>query len=328
MLLQPCNFAASIFAMADYSPASFYQQQIQQLTSALALLKKQHALLGWARLLTIVLILLSTYFLWPRAIVITFIAVIGIAIFLYLVSIALATEEKISNTNRLLFINKEELQILNGQYLQRPDGAEYINTFHLPDNDLDLFGTASLFQYINRAHSHHGRLALAQAFIASTTKNKVIEKQEAVKELSQKPLWCKQLQSYSMIAPVTKETETLIAEWLQDDVDAFGKLIWQILRFAVPIVSFTTLALYLADIITDGLFNTIMLLMLAFVFSFYKKITKQYSQLSKVTPQLHAFLPTLQWIETASFHSSLLKNKQELLLHPQLRTRSQKNKRL
>ncbi len=300
--------------MADNSPVFFYEERIQQLTVSLVAFKKKHALLGWARLLTIILLLLAVYFLWPKQSIITLIALPCIAIFLYLVSVAIATEEKISNTNRLIKINKEELLVLEGHYTHRPGGDAFINSFHLPDNDLDLFGTASLYQYVNRAHSHHGSLALAEAFITATTQNTIAEKQEAVEELAAKPAWCHQLQSYTMIAPVTKETETLIAEWLTDNSDNFEKPIWQVLRYAVPIVSFTTLALYIADFITDGMFNTILLLMLAFVFSFYKKITKQYSHLSKVIPQLHAFLPTLQWIETANFDSELLKNKQAQLL--------------
>jgi hypothetical protein len=295
-------------------PASYYKERIVELTNVLAGLKKRHALLGWARLLAVLVLSFAIYSLWPNSMYITLVVITLIAVFLYLVYLALETEEKINNSTRLIKINQEELLVLDGNYSHRESGEEFMTLFHLPDNDLDLFGSASLFQYYNRAHSYHGKLTLAAAFVNTPKLETILKKQAAIKELSQIPAWCQQLQSYTMIAPVTKATETLITEWLQDDKEAFEKLIWRLLRILVPLVSFTTLGLYLADKITDGLFNTIMLLMLAFVFSFYKKITREYSHLSKVIQQLHAFLPTLQWIEPAVFDSELLKEKQAQLL--------------
>ena len=297
--------------MTNSSPAFFYQQRIAHLTTTLGQLKNRHGLLGWARLFSMIALVLTAWLLWPKGLLpVVAVSILLLALFLYLVSVALTTEQNIQNTTRLIAINKEELQILEGRYTNRPDGAGFINAFQLPDNDLDLFGNASLFQYINRANSHHGKLALAAAFVNATTENIIIDKQAAVKELAANPAWCQQLQSYSLIAPVTKETENIITEWLNDDSDHFDKPVWQILRYTVPVISFTTLALYIADIISDGLFNTIMLLMLAFVFSFYKKITKQYSHISKIAPELNAFLPILQWIEKANFNADTLKTKQ------------------
>ncbi|MES2649593.1 MAG: hypothetical protein V4717_22130 [Bacteroidota bacterium] len=296
-------------------PGLYYQERILSLTNVSAGLRKRHALLGWARLLAIVLLAVAAYTLWFRGWYFAIVALATISVFFYLVYLALETEEKLSNTNRLIKINQEELLVLDGRYSHRANGDEFISIFHLPDNDLDLFGPASLFQYYNRANSYHGKLALATAFTATPKIEEIEKKQQAVKELCQDPGWCQQLQSYTMIAPVSKETETLITEWLQDDKETFEKPIWRLLSILVPVISFTTLGLYLADKITDALFNTIMLLMLAFVFSFYKKITREYSHLSKVIQQLHAFLPTLQWIENAGFENVLFKEKQTHLLH-------------
>lgn len=297
------------------SPANFYQQHIEQLTVALHKYKKRQSLLGWLRLLVMILLIMTVYFTWPAGWVFPVSGgLLMLVLFLYLVSLAQTTEQRIQNTQRLLSINREELNIPDHQFAHRDNGFSFINEFKLPDNDLDLFGDASLFQYLNRANGFHGKQSLAGAFVMAPTEKEIIDKQEAALELSKKMPWCQQLFSYSMIAPVSKQTESVIMEWLHDDSDHFEKPGWQILRFAVPLISFSVLALYIADVITDGIFNTIMLLMLAFVFSFYKKITKQYSHLSKVIPELNAFLPTLHWIESGVFKSDLLINKQKQLV--------------
>jgi hypothetical protein len=297
--------------MKNSSPLSFYQQRIAQLSNTLGKLKHRYALLGWVRLLTIAALIITVYLLRDKGLIVVLaVCVLLLGVFLYLVSVALATNQHIQNISRLLTVNNDELAALDGHYSNRSDGANYISEFQLPDNDLDLFGNASLFQYINRANSYHGKLALAAAFINVPTAEIVIEKQVAIKELADDPAWCQQLQSYTIIAPVSKETENIIMAWLHDNSAHFDKPIWQVLRYAVPVISFTTLVLYIGDYITDGLFNTIMLLMLAFVFSFYKKITKQYSHISKIIPELNAFLPTLQWIENAGFKASVFQTKQ------------------
>lgn len=292
-------------------PGGYYQQRIQQLTILLTQLKKKHDLLGWARLFTIVALVAAVWLLWgSNGIIIVLIGAGLLSLFLYLVSIALITEQNIQNTNRLIAINEGELQALNGHYTSRADGSEFMQAFQLPDNDLDLFGHASLFQYTNRGNSYRGKLALAKAFITQPVAEHVYSKQQAAKELAADPDWCQQLQSYTMIAPVSEKTERVIQEWLQDRSDAFSHPVYQILRYAVPVISFSVLALYIFDLITDGMFNTMMILMLAFVFSFFKKISNQYNHLSKVLPELNAFLPTLKWIEEANFKAALLKEKQ------------------
>ncbi len=144
-------------------PGLYYQERILSLTNVSAGLRKRHALLGWARLLAIVLLAVAAYTLWFRGWYFAIVALALISVFLYLVYLALETEEKLSNTNRLIKINQEELLVLDGRYSHRANGDEFISIFHLPDNDLDLFGPASLFQYYNRANSYHGKLALATA---------------------------------------------------------------------------------------------------------------------------------------------------------------------
>lgn len=302
--------------MQQVSPAKFYEEQIEKNSLQLARLKNKYSMLGWARLAVTVVLALGIYSLWPMGwTTIISLSVVLVAVFLYLVARALDTDENIQNTQRLINISKEELLVIEGKYNHRPNGEAWLKFFKLTENDLDLFGQASLFQYINRASSFHGQLALASAFIASTNRSTILAKQAAVKELATTPLWGQQLQAHGSREPITKEAETVMAEWLAEEKGSMDKPLWHALRFVVPAISFTTLFLFLTDVIPLGLFNTILILMLAFVSSLYKKVGKQYSHLSKIVPQLNAFMPLLKWMENGDFKSALLKEQQQKFSH-------------
>lgn len=275
-------------------------------------------MLGWARLAVVVVLALCVYSLWPMGLAVVIpVGIILLAAFLRLVSAALDTEENIQNTQRLTNISQEELQVLSGKYTHRPDGAIWLSHFKLTDNDLDVFGQASLFQYINRAGGYHGQLALASAFVQATNQQEILSKQLAVKELSNLPEWRLQLQAHGSKEPITKSAETVVAQWLAEESGPLTKPLWRVLRFIIPAISFGALFLNLANVIPDGLLNTILILVLAFVSSLYKKVSQQYSHLSKIVPQLNAFMPLLKWMETGQFQSALLQTQQQHLQHGQ-----------
>ena len=65
-------------------------------------------------------------------------------------------------------------------------GNEYIPSDHLYANDLDIFGKASLFQYINRSTSEMGSNQFADYLKFPASTNLILQRQIAVKELSKK----------------------------------------------------------------------------------------------------------------------------------------------
>ena len=140
---------------------AFYQQRINDTSTALKRAKQDHSNLGWLRLLTIAIPVTFIYLAWPiNDVVLVLIIFAVLALFLFLVAKAAAAEAKAKHLERLISINQNELLVLDGKYDQQDDGAGFIESCHLPDNDLDLFGRASLFQYINRSYSEQGKNAL------------------------------------------------------------------------------------------------------------------------------------------------------------------------
>ena len=302
----------------EVTKSEYYKERISSLSKTLSAHKKRHAILGWLRLAITIIAVIAVFKLWgisPLVLIMLLIACIGV--FLFLVNKALDTEFEIKNTRSLISICEKELLVLNGHYSMLNDGTAMMEKLQLHENDLDLFGKASLFQYINRGNSFYSQWLLAKSFIETTTRQQVELKQEAVKELSGQIEWCQQLQSFSHEFPLSEAASIAIQDWLKEEENAFTAKGWQVLRFGIPVISFSILAIYLAGNMSDGMFNTLMLLILAFVFIFYKKISKAYDHLSKKLPELNALLPALKWIESKTFNAAYLKEIQQKLETPQ-----------
>jgi hypothetical protein len=133
--------------MKDRSPEKIYQQQIEKHKETLNGLLKKKNLFGWLRLLVFLATVIISFKIFAASGAIGLLpALVGFALFLYLVFIDTDNNEKIEHTKTLININEEELKILNNNFSHRPTGIEYLPHVHDYAHDLDLFGTASLFQ--------------------------------------------------------------------------------------------------------------------------------------------------------------------------------------
>ena len=71
----------------------------------------------------------------------------------WLIKYYAATEKKKMFNRHMALINELENKSLDGDFFQYPSGSEHIHRDHPNSYDLDLFGHASLFQFINRTTS-------------------------------------------------------------------------------------------------------------------------------------------------------------------------------
>lgn len=228
--------------------------------------------------------------------------------FSFFVSKDLANKAAIDNTLLLLRINKEELSFLEHQFTQFPDGSNLRPELHPYANDLDIFGRASLYQYINRTTSQQGNQLLARWLLTPAAATVITQRQEAVKELTALQEWRQQLQAYGLSKQLTLKTEQNITSWLQEENCFINGLHWKILRFLLPTLSITCLVLYLNDIIPEGPFYTLMLLFLAISLGISKKIMPAWTKLGKITAELETLSESISLVEKHSFESPLLQH--------------------
>jgi DNA mismatch repair ATPase MutS len=99
-------------------------------------------------------------------------------------------------------INKMCLKRINGKWTQFSDiGEEFENHEHNYTYDLDIFGKNSLFQMLNMTSTYSGRHKLAEIFLNPLEKKEdILERQEAIDELSRKLLFRHRMLSNAIIS--------------------------------------------------------------------------------------------------------------------------------
>ena len=186
------------------TPKETYKYNMEILSAYLKILNQKRSYLGWLRLLIVIAILFLIYHLFFNSSLLTWLLVAaGIATFLYVISIDTDNSEKIGGLERLLKINIDELAVINGNYYNREDGIAFLPAEHPYAADIDLFGRASIYQYINRCTSEQSKKLLASLLLHSSEKDTVNERQQAARELSLHTEWRQQLQSSGMGNPLT-----------------------------------------------------------------------------------------------------------------------------
>ena len=234
------------------------------------------------------------------------VGVILLSLFVYFVFNDLKNSSTIENNQLLISINRKELAALDHKFLDFPDGIEWKPALHNYANDLDIFGRASLYQYANRSTSEQGNKLFADWLLSPANVGVIKERQDSIKELAPQIEWRQQLQAFGINNQLKLKTETNILDWLNEDSRFIKNKFWGILRIVFPVLSFTVLGLYIADVIS---FDRFLPIILGFLFISYwvsKQIMPDYIRLNKITGELETLSSSISCIENKDFTSPLL----------------------
>lgn len=295
-------------------PSQYYSETINRLNAQLALLKRKRSVIAWTRLATLIAVFVAGYFLLPVGIIPTLVPVVLLLIlFGRLVAIAADNRNTIDNLNRLLEINHTELGILDRRFTQLPNGAELFSPTHDYAVDLDLFGHASLYQYINRTNTEQGNQILASWLLQASPLPDLLPKQEAVKELATKTAWRQQLQAFGKETTIRKQTELNIQSWLKEENSFSKKQVWKILRFAYPAFTLLWIIAYATDLLPASFFYVGLLLFVFISGKISELVTPQYSGLDKMVKEVSVLNKIILHIESLQINSSYAQQLQRQL---------------
>ena len=195
-------------------PNIFYKEQLNKLNLELSTLLKRKASLAWLRFAAIIAIIACWYFLYPSGLLYALVpSILLLIIFTRLVFTDLKNKSAIEHTNYLITINEDELKALAHNYYHLKDGNEFIPKEHFYANDLDIFGHASLYQYINRTSSEMGSNTLAGWLLHPATTETILQRQEAIKELTGLNTWRQKLQAFGAAKKIQSITKTRLQNW-------------------------------------------------------------------------------------------------------------------
>lgn len=298
--------------MLPNTSTAVYKKRIEDISHDLRRLKKKKNAIGWSRFISVIVFIAGMYLLTPHGILHQALAGIPIiAVFLWLVALSVRNNEMIKNLQLLLQVNKEEISISEGHYAMLPDGKKYQPGIHDYSQDLDIFGRASLYQYINRTTSEQGNETLARWLLHPATAESVAERQEAARELQDQYEWRQQLQAYGLAENITVTTQQRIESWLNETNGFATATHWKWLRYVLPVIILTALLLLLSGMLAASWFTGLLLVFFLISGLISRKVQPVYLKLNKIVQEIETLSNIVLWVEQPSFTSALLQRLQQ-----------------
>ena len=146
----------------------------------------------------------------------------GIAAFLICFSVFLYSVSKhqdilllVNKAALMAKINENEIKRLEYDLQEFENGDIFSDVKHFYADDLDLFGKSSMFQLLNRTHTHEGKSLLANWLKFSASKNEILARQEASNELSKSIEFRQKLEMEAMLSDKVGQPTDKLLTWIK-----------------------------------------------------------------------------------------------------------------
>jgi hypothetical protein len=296
-------------------PTIYYNNRISTLENDLQLALQKDKLLGWGRLISSLSIFPVVYFLWAAGWQYWLpIALLLLVVFIRFIIADINNKELVSHLQHLIAVNQQELKALDGDYFHYDDGKRFIPHDHAYANDMDVFGRASIFQYINRTTSEMGSSTLAGWLLQPASVDEILLRQQAIKELAANTPWRQDLQAYGKAKKIESDTQQRLNSWLTEPTIFLGFKPWAILRYVLPVIIVGIMLLNLLDIVPNLVRTLFLLAFGALAWFISKRVSPVQQQLSKIVDEVTVLKRSILLIENATFTSSFLQNLQQPFL--------------
>ncbi|MGB3143235.1 MAG: DNA mismatch repair protein MutS [Maribacter sp.] len=289
----------------------FYTSKVNGFEKEITDLNQRLFLFSLLRLGVFLLTILAIYFASVNAKYVVGVLLVGIPIFLFLVSKHSDLKYQKSKKEELKRISAIELQVLQRDYSQLENGKEFAVDQHFYSQDIDLFGEGSFYQVSNRTKLIEGSRLLSDIYTENSISD-IPAKQEAIQEIGEKVDW---RQEFSAMAALTKtDTPTaLITNWLK----GYTPFVPKAMNYIPIVFSVLSLAIFVAyflDFIPESMLLLWLALGIIIVGLFTKKVMKLGQDATKLKSTFDQYNQLLAMIEQTSFSAPLLQKQKENIL--------------
>jgi hypothetical protein len=250
------------------------------------------------------------YTFFGRYLAVFILAFLGLFLFGFLVSKHVNLKRKRNVLEEKIKINATEIRVLKRDFYHLEAGVEFVNPAHFYSNDIDLFGKGSFFQYINRTKTNDGTVSLAKELTENKTTG-ILEKQNALQELSQKVVWRQHFAALASLVSV-KNTSKSIVNWISKYVAVLPKYVRKI-QVVFSIISLALIGLFSFGFIAFTYITIWFFIGLFITGRFLKKTQNLYTEADSVRKTFRQYHPLLNEIENTTFTSKILKEKQQII---------------
>lgn len=289
----------------------FYTQRVTGFEKEVAAYNQKLLGFSFLRLAVFLLTIAGVYFASVNMNYVMGVLLVGIPLFLFLVSRHSDLKYQKSKLQELVSINTLELQVLKRNYGKLSSGNEFTTEGHYFCQDIDLFGEGSFFQVSNRTKLPEGSKMLAGIYLENSVE-RINKKQLAIQEIAKMVDW---RQEFSAFASLTKtETATsIITKWLNNYCPFVPKSMTYVpLLFSG--LSIGIFGAYFFDLVPESLLISWLLVGMIIVGRFTKNITALGQQASKLKSTFDQYYQLLKMIEGTEFSTELLEQQKASIL--------------
>ena len=221
------------------------------------------------------------------------------------------------HTTFLKEINEFEVFKLENKLSDFPTGQTFINRDHPYVSDLDIFGPHSLFQLLNRTTTESGNLCLAEWLSESASKDVILERQQAIKELTPKLDWRQHFQALGMHFKNSKSDYNKLLAWIEKPVKLLpNQSKYLIVCISLSVLSTLAVFYYIIHAYSTDSFTYLIPLIVILSVNFFvlrrakpvaEKIIENTHQNIKILGGYHSLITK---IESEKFNSEILQRLQ------------------
>jgi MutS domain V/MutS domain III len=202
---------------------SFYEDRIAAYSEQLRVIRKKSSLTASFRLIGFAGFAIVLYFFFDmRDYLLLTAALLLLAGYIMLVNRSQQLKNRLAFLEKLLFINTNELQIVNHEANRFPDGQAFLKNESYLD-DLDIFGKGSLFHLLNRTTGSYGAETLAamlkQPLLSA---EKIGEQQQAIRVLTEQVEKRQEIMAHGLLNGEEADMRSLMS-WLDTAIGLFQK---------------------------------------------------------------------------------------------------------
>jgi len=284
---------------------NFYNDRIASFRQRAGHLQRKENRISLARLVTFVLSLVLFFLLFQTSTLAAIAAAsAGIVVFAVLVRQYNDTERKKNYFNHLVDINILELKSLGGDSKGFADGASFIDRDHPNSYDLDLFGPASVFQFLNRTTSQPGAGMLAEWLMIPADIETIKMRQEAIKELQPEIEWRQQIMTLGFFSRQSLDNPGELLSWIGQMNEFSHK------KVRTVVLGLSTLTMIMLGFVINGWPASSLLPVLLVNFIFYfiqgKNINRLHQRVSKSDELAQTYAGIIGLLEDKKFGSEKL----------------------
>jgi hypothetical protein len=285
-----------------------FTQRLQQTQQLIEKIRRNIYYLGTVRLLIAVGTIAAAYFLRTQGIlIISSILLFGIVMFLLVLQKWNRVQKRKYYLETSIVCDKNELDALEYRFDAFDEAPERIQAFHPFSLDLDIFGTHSLFQSINRTSTADGKQTLTHWFEEPALSTELIEsRQQAIKELSAKPDFTHHFQVTGRMNQGNDSDKQEIKEFITQPDFIRNKKFWNVLRFAFPLLWIIVIILTFFNVISLSQLIGIYILALIVSESQVKIINHLQARIGKKVEILTSYSHLIESVEKENFESEKL----------------------